>query len=248
MLEAVFKHVFHDHARSVCDRTECKELCLHIRWESRVWQRFNQLDLTGTRTGCNVYRIPLCRERTARFTQLCHDGRNMCRNGVLQCDLAARNRCGAQQRSRHDAVRNHPVRNTSHRLLPSSQRMAPANSDRGRARARDRIAQFAQKSLQVFDLGLTRSVLDDRLPFCPHSRHHDVFRCAHARIIQVDVRAGHGTPLTQDQPMLLANLNAEHGKPSEVQVNGPVADLTTAGERANRMPEAGKQRPQHEDG
>ena len=48
--------------------------------------------------------------------------------------------------------------------------------------------------------------------------------------------------------MLFTDLNAEHGKPPEVQVDRPMPNLTAAGERADRMPEAGKQRPQHENG
>ena len=201
----------------------------------------------------NADHISFRTDAASRLPQFRHDGRNMRRHSVAKRNFAAGDGRRAKQSTRHDAIRDHAVRNAIPLQRAALWHMvstaaAARDADGGRARTRNAIAKFAQEGLKVLNLRLPRSVLNHRFPFRPHSRHHNVFRGADARIVQMDVSAGHGVSIAKDEPMFFTDPDAQHGESAQMQVNWPVADLTPARERAYRMPKAGKQRPQHEDG
>ena len=174
----------------------------------------------------------------ARFAELEEQRAQVLRPRAGKQQLAPGDRAGAGHRARLDAVADG---------LPTDgvQRANALDDDGGCARAADSRAHRVQKRRQIDDLRLLGRVFDARRAAGERRRHQQVFRRADGRHIQIDHRAAQAAG-ERHAAVVKFDLCAERAHALEMLINRPLADGASAGQGNPRLPEAGKQRPEHQ--
>ena len=120
--------------------------------------------------------------------------------------------------------------------------------DRVPARAAHAAAHGIDEVLQVHDFRFPCGVMDSRDTRHEYRRHHDVFRCADAGVIEMHLARVHTASIAMDEPTLLLNLHAEAAQTGQMQINRTEADLTAAGKSNGGLMKSCQNRPQQENG
>ena len=181
MHEAVFKHRFDYHARTLRHGQKRHKRRLHIRRESRIRQR---LHISGNDrvhiTPCHQTFIRHSDIRAA-LSQFSDDCLQMIRHHILDENISPGHNSTNHEGSGFDPVRDHVVRN-------ALQLLDPFDLDSVRADALDPCAHFIQKVCQIYDFRLLRRILQNSCTLCQRSCHYDDLSRTYAWEIQIDSR------------------------------------------------------------
>src|SRR5699024_6511463 len=145
--EAVFEHVFDDHAGAFGDGIECRELRLHVGRKTGVGRGVDVHRAGAAAVHVQLDPVLADADVGAGVVQLGGDRAQKIRARVAGTHLAARDRAGDQVGAGFDAVGQHAVRG-------AVQRVHAVDDDHAGAGALDARAHAVQAFGQVHDLRL----------------------------------------------------------------------------------------------
>ena len=243
--EAVGEDPLGDHADAVGQAQQRHELGLQVGGEAGI-------GLGGHLDGVQPPRWTTRRSSRSRRSMLHADllqpvdhRDQVVEVAVLQFQFAVGDGGGDHERAALDAVGDDAVlaaRRASRRL-----RCGPP-ACRGRVIF---APILLSSSAQSDDFRLAGRAHEDGLALGQRGRAHDVDRAQHGRALRAaEVHPAALEPpahLADDVAVLGAELRPQLLQPADVQVDRPVADGAAAGDRDDRLPALGQQRPQHAD-
>ena len=220
--EAVFKHVFHDHAGALRHARGGQHLGLHVGGEAgvRVGPQLGespQASRRGQHDGVSFFR-----DVAAHFPELIAHGNQIQGLRVGEPDFSSRHRRRTQQRACRDAIGDGGIN-------CSAQRLHALDLDQLRARSAYLTAHGVDEVLQIGDFRFPGGVVDSGHAGQKRRGHHHVFRRADAGIIKVHVPGMHIPAVAVNHAAILHDAHAQRPQALQMQINGPDADFAPAG-------------------
>ena len=195
---------------------------LHIR-RKRGIRRGSQVYRFQRAIGRQAYPILSLLDLRSRFLKLADHRVQNADAGTLELDVAAGGGGRAEERPGFDAVGHDSMRRavqTAHAF----------DGDQIGARPPDARTHRIQAIGKVDHFGLARGVFQHGNALSQGRRHHQVLGAGHRHQVEDDVRAFQAIGARQDIALLDVDLRTECLQALDVQVDGPLADGTTAGQ------------------